>query len=287
MRGTVWCGWVGVLLASVAVAETGEVARGRSLYAAHCESCHGPDGRGGGADAALFPTPPRDLQDGVLRRFGDDDLVQRILDGRGLPLTVDPAALRSRIGQVEQLAAHVRRIPSIDWTAVRRGEEVYASQCERCHGVFGEAPSPGPLDLAAPGLQARVSDDTLRTLMRQGHATAAAPSPPLSAGAQHDLLAFVRALSPGSIRYFRYCAPCHGDDGRPVADLPPDMPHPAVTFDAAYVARSDPDDLETAVWHMVDLRMTRMPHMRIMLDESQVRAILAYLRSAGNPPRRR
>lgn len=287
MRGAVCFGWVGILLAGLAVAEAAEAQRGKALYAAHCESCHGPAGRGGGPDAALFPSPPRDLQDGVLRRYGDDALVRRIREGRGLPLTVDPAALRTRIGQVDQLTAHVRRMPSIDWAAVRRGEEVYATQCERCHGVFGEAPSPGPLDLADSRLQERVNDDTLRSLMRHGHATAPAPSPPLSASEQHDLLAFVRSLSPGAIRYFRYCAPCHGDDGRPVADLPPDMPRPVVTFDAAYVARTDPDDLETAVWHMVELRMTRMPHMRVVLDDSQIRAILAYLRSEGGGASRR
>jgi mono/diheme cytochrome c family protein len=252
-------------------------AQGERLYRAYCARCHGPDGRGDGPEAALFPDPPRDLRGGVLRRYETATLVRRIRDGRALALTLDPAALRARIRQVDAIQAHLRRIPAIDWPAARRGEEVYARDCERCHGMFGEAPSPGPLDLADPSLQRRLDDDALRRLLRRDHG--GTPSPALSPTQEQDLLAFVRVLSPGFIRYFRYCAPCHGDDGHAPADFPPDVRRPTVTFDAAYFAAVDPRDLETAVWHMVELQTPRMPHMGAMLDEDEVRAIVEWLKS--------
>jgi mono/diheme cytochrome c family protein len=285
VASAVWLlGGLPVLAGSAAACTTDG---GKALYVASCQSCHGPAGRGDGPDAALFPTPPRNLHDGVLRRYDDDDLVRRIREGRGLALPVDPAALRARVGQVDDLTAHLRRMPTVDWAAVRRGEVVYARHCEHCHGLFGEAPAPGPLDLADPKRQARLDDRGLRDLIRRGHAKAPPVSPPLGAGEERDLVAFVRSVSPGSLRYFRYCAPCHGDDGRPVGDLPADLQRPTAVFDAAYMARVDPTDLETAVWHMVEMRTPRMPHMRVLLDDAQVRAIVRWLRTQETAPPRR
>jgi len=276
---------VGLLV--VAGGEARATEDGKALYVAYCQSCHGPAGQGGGPDAALFPSPPRNLHDGVLRKYDDDDLVRRIREGRGLALPVDPAALRARVGQVDELTAHLRRMPTVDWAAVRRGEIVYAQHCEQCHGLFGEAPSPGRLDLADPKRQARLDDRMLHDLLGKGHAKAPAIAPPLGAADERDLTAFVRSLSPGSLRYFRYCAPCHGDDGKPATDLPSDLRAPTAVFDAAYMARVDPNDLETAVWHMVDMQTPRMPHMRILLEDAQVRAIVRWLRAQEGAPARR
>lgn len=251
--------------------------RGERLYRVYCAPCHGPDGRGDGPDAALFPERPRNLHDGVLDRYETATLVRRIRDGRALALTLDPAALRTRLRQVDALQTHLRRIPTIDWPAARRGEEVYARDCERCHGLFGEAPSPGQLDLADPSLQRRLDGDAIRRRVRRGHGGMQPPA--LTPTQEHDLLAFVRVLSPGFIHYFRYCAPCHGGDGHAPAEMPPDVKRPTVTFDAAYFAAVDERDLETAVWHMVELQTPRMPHMGAMLDEDQVRAIVEWLKS--------
>lgn len=277
--------WLLLLMASVDPAWATD--DGKALYTAYCLSCHGPTGHGDGPEAALFPSPPRDLHDGVLRRYDDDTLVRRILEGRGLALPVDPAALRARVGQVDDLTAHLRRIPTVDWAAVRRGEVAYARHCEQCHGLFGEAPSAGARDLAEPKRHKRLDDRTLRDLIRHGHAKVPAPSPPLEAGDEADLVAFVRSLSPGSLRYFRYCAPCHGDDGRPMPDLPADVRPPTTVFDATYMAHVDPSDLETAVWHMVEMRTPRMPHMRVLLGDAEARAIVRWLRRQADTPHRR
>lgn len=279
--------WPAVRMAAVlALALAAGVAAagddGAVLYEVSCASCHGSEGRGDGPDASLLASPPRNLRDGVLRRYDDEALVRRIRDGRALALPVDPKALRARVADVDELVAHLRRIPAIDWPAVRVGELVYARHCERCHGIFGEAPAAGPLDLASPRLQARLDPAALRTLLRQGHAGV----PGLEPGEERDLIAFVRVLSPGALRYFRYCAPCHGDDGRPPADLPPTLDRPAVSFDAAYLHAAAPRDLDTAVWHMIERNTPRMPHLRAELSEAQVRAIVAHLRALDAPGRR-
>ncbi len=56
------------------------------------------------------------------------------------------------------------------------------------------------------------------------------------------------------------------------------MKRPTVTLDAACFAAVDERDLETAVWHMVDLQTPRMPRMGAALDDDQVRAIVEWLR---------
>ena len=249
---------------------------GERLYHAYCARCHGPDGRGEGRDASLFPEPPRNLRDGVLDRYETDTLVRRIRDGRALALTLDPTALRARLQQIDALQAHMRRIPTIDWPAAHRGQELYAGACESCHGEGGESAAPGRRDLADPSLQQRLDDDAILRPVRRGHGSAQPFD--LSTMQERDLLAFVRVLSPGFIRYSHYCAPCHGDDGHANAALPSGVRSPTVTFDAAYFAAIDPRDLETAVWHMTHTKTPRMPHMGAALSDGEVRAIVEWLK---------
>jgi mono/diheme cytochrome c family protein len=225
----------------------------------------------------MFAERPRNLHDGVLARYDTAALVRRIRDGRGLALTLDPAALRKRLRNVDAIESHLRRIPTVNWPAVRRGMEPYAEYCERCHGLFGETKDP-TLDLADPMRQKRLDDAAIRALIHRGHGG----MPPLPAlvtqDRERELLAFVRVLSPGFIRYYRSCAPCHGDDGHPPGALAGTFRRPQVVFDAAYFAHMSTDELETAIWHMLDDKTQRMPHFAPVLDEAQAAAIVEYLR---------
>jgi mono/diheme cytochrome c family protein len=252
---------------------------GQGAYERQCAPCHGADARGDGPDAALFLRRPRDLRDGVLARYSTEELTRMIRDGRPLRLALDPQALAARSGEVEALVAHLERLPGIDWVAADRGEEIYVQHCERCHGRFG-APArdttPPPADLSAPDLQRGVSDVGIATVVRRGHR----PMPPVADLDDRDakaLVAFVRLLSPGFTLYTRYCASCHGEDGRADSAVDPGEA-PRVIFDRRYFTTRDAEVLRRKVWHMLAEQRPRMPHLRSRVTEAETHAILDYLR---------
>jgi mono/diheme cytochrome c family protein len=244
-------------------------------------------GRGDGPEAPLFAPPPADLRTGLLERHDLTTLVRRILDGAPLALTLDPNALATRAADVEAIVAHLERLPTIDWRLVERGEEMWVDRCELCHGPFGH---PGPIlpagvrpprDLSDPSFQRTHSDHELRVLARHGRNGMPA-IPGLGSDADATaLVGFIRLLSPGYTTYERYCASCHGDDGRgaggEITDSPP--VRPTVVFDRRYLASHDAEYLRTRVWHMLAERKPQMPHFRGKLTEPQVRAIVEYLKS--------
>jgi mono/diheme cytochrome c family protein len=259
---------------------------GRLLYTENCERCHGVTGRGDGPDAELFANRPADLRRGFLDRYPAEDLVRRIRSGVPLELALDLDRLRARAGEVEALAAYLERLPTIDWRRVEEGQAVYVDRCELCHGRSGapeRALPPGvraPRDLSDPAFQASVDEKDLAVLARHGRGGMPAIGPPIADRELRSLLAFVRLLSPGYTLYDRYCAACHGDDGRGAGSLVEGDERPSVVFDRAYFRRRDPEQVRTAVWHMLATRRPAMPHFRRVLTPAEVRAIVAYLKRA-------
>jgi mono/diheme cytochrome c family protein len=258
--------------------------RGASLYRAHCARCHGAEGRGGGPDAALFMPPPRDLGDRFLDHFSTDDLVARVRKSKPLRLTIDPAALRARASEVSAIVAHLERLPSMDWTLVERGEEIYVDRCEICHGPFGRGPAEAagvtkpPRDLSEPSFQKANSDRQIETIALHGRGSM--PGIPGLHGRPDlgALIAFVRVLSPGYEMYSRYCASCHGDDGRGAGSFAESKPLPSVIFDRHYLRTADPEELRRKLWHMLDQQSLQMPHFAGELSQRDVRAIIVYLK---------
>jgi mono/diheme cytochrome c family protein len=244
-------------------------------------------GRGDGPDAELFVTPPRDLQSGFLARYPTDELVRRVRSGVPLELALDLPALRARAVEVEAHAAYLERLPAIDWRQVEHGQAVYVDRCELCHGRAG-APGPTvprgarpPRDLGDPDYQRRVTDAELMVVVIHGRHGMPPLEPAVAAGELPALMAFVRLLSPGYALYDRYCATCHGDDGRGAGSFAEAVPRPTVSFDRAYFRRRDPEQVRTAVWHMLATKRPAMPHFRRVLDEDEVRAVIRYLKDAG------
>jgi mono/diheme cytochrome c family protein len=281
-------GWVAIVFAVgvVVPASRAEERDGRVLYRAYCAACHGASAHGDGPDAALFSPPPADLRAGVLARNQDDDLVERIRHGRPLALARNPPRLQSRAGDTEVLVAHLRRLPTLRWERIERGQEIYVDRCEVCHGPFGHPSGPlppgvtrPPRDLSDPAYQRRTSDATLLERVRHGHRAMPAIHGFDVAENREALIAYVRLLSPGYERYSRFCAGCHGDDGRgPGVDQASEKP-PTVVFDQAYFAKTDPEVLRRNVWHMLEDAAPQMPHMSRALRPSEVRAILAFVRA--------
>jgi len=274
--------WMAVIL--VPVAAHARIADGAVLYALNCAQCHGPTGRGDGVDAELFATRPRDLHDGVLARYPNEALVERIR--RGTRLALDPAAVRARATDTEALVRHLERLPRVDWRLVERGEEIFVDRCEICHGAFGRptgVPPAGvarPTDLSADEFQRRVGDPQVAEMIRRGHGAMPGLLPRVELADVPAVAAFVRLLSPGFERYERMCAPCHGEDGRGAGVRYGDtgVRVPTVVFDAGYFARTDPEHVRAAAWHMLDERRPEMPHLGRTLAVADARAIVEYLK---------
>ena len=240
---------------------------GARLYRGECAPCHGPTGGGDGPDASSFSPPPTDLRSILRAGHETAALVTRVLDGRRLALTIDRDALRRRADDVEAIVAHLERLSRIDWSVAGRGEEVWIDRCESCHGQFGRA--------------LPTSGEELRKSIRHGRPGLPAIPPLASEFDERALLAFVGLLAPGFETYERYCAGCHGGDGRgaggdvSASGLEP----PAVVFDRSYFTTRDAEYVRTKVWHMLAAHQPRMPHFRGRLTEPQARAIVEYLRS--------
>jgi mono/diheme cytochrome c family protein len=286
-----------VVVGAVARAEEAQGARrphrqdGAVLYSIHCAHCHGASGRGDGPDADLFVTQPRDLHGGCLGRYAVTELVDRIRNGTRLNLAVDPAAIRARAAETEAVARYVEHLPHVNWRLVERGQELFVDRCEICHGPFGRPMNvhpPGvstPADLSADDLQRRVGDDDVAETIRRGHGSMPGLVPRIDATDVPAVVAFVRLLSPGYECYSRYCAACHGDDGRgPGVRFSDDgVRAPTVVFDAAFIAKRDPEHLRAAVWHMSDEQRPEMPHLRDTLSAAEARAIIEYLKRLDEP----
>jgi len=266
--------------------ETGAAADGSldgaALYRRHCAVCHGPTARGDGPDAPFYDPPPPNLRSGVVAKSDTAALVERIREGT--PLALDQSALGRRARETEAIVAHLERLPAVDWRLVDAGTEVYIDRCEACHGPYGRPPEvlpPGvgrPRDLSDPAWQRGLTATETRDVVRHGRAGMPAIVPRLEEADIGPLVAFVRLLSPGYELYSRYCAACHGEDGRGGDAVVEGMRSPTVVFDERYLAAHDAEVIRSSVWHMVADRKPQMPHLRNVLGTAEARAIVEHLK---------
>lgn len=275
-----------LIVASAPVRAVGSAPDGHVLYARHCAPCHGPGGRGDGPDAPSTSVPPRDLRSGLLRRYPEPDLIRRVLSGEPLSLALDPARLAEESREVDALVEHLERLPEIDWDLALRGWDIYAVRCASCHGAYGRPGSNVPAgvrvprDLASRDFQAHTTDADLREAVRHGRRHMPALTPRVDPDEAKALGAFVRVLSRGFESYSRYCAGCHGVDGRGTPGTLGEVAAlPTVVFDEKYFLEHRPSWVRQRAWHMLEIEKPAMPHYRGALDESEVRAILLYLRA--------
>ena len=275
------------LLAPVTAVAQGVETDGGRLYRRHCASCHGFEANGNGPDADAFVERPRNLREGFLGKYSVDELVRRIRTGAPLELALDLPALRARASEVNALVSHLKRLPGIEWLPTVLGWDIYTDQCEVCHGAYGAptkdlpAGARKPRDLSDPAFQRSIDDRELIAVVRHGRKGMPALTPRVPEIAGPPLVSFVRLLSPGFRLYSLYCASCHGDDGLVQSDLPGRVRTPDVKFDRSYFARTDPQKLYDAVWHMLGDQKPSMPHYRWVIDDAQARAIVEYLKSLG------
>ena len=270
-----------------AASDTPATASGQALYLASCAPCHGATGHGDGPEAASFKPRPRDLRSGFLDTVDEDQVVARVRDGT--PLTHESRALKTRLGGLEDVSAHIHRLPDIDWARVDAGAAIFAEHCAVCHGPFGKplpssALPPGvqqpPRNFWDPQFQHATSDAALIAAMQ--HGKSAMPAIPALRDEQQarQVVAFIRLLSPGFETYSVYCAACHGDEGRGDGVFATGKNKPPVAFDRAWLARKDPEQLRIDVAHMLAQHGSTMPHFRGTLSDAQLHAIIHSLKHA-------
>jgi mono/diheme cytochrome c family protein len=273
------------LLVATASLAAPPLPAGSALYAEHCGPCHGMNGRGDGIDAGLFLARPRNLREGFVERFEDEELVDRILRGKPLTLELDPQAYRRHLTELDDVIGHIERIPDINWKLVEPGQETYVDRCEQCHGPYGRPPDDfagivkPPANLADPEFQRTHRDEDLIHTVRRGHKLMPAIPAIRDDADARELVAYLRLLSPGFDTYSRYCAACHGDDGRPQLEFVPPGSRPDVTFDRSYLERRNRDQLREAVGHMLREQKPSMPHFRGTIHRAEARAIVQYIRT--------
>jgi mono/diheme cytochrome c family protein len=281
--------------ATVAAPVARRLTHGEALYLRHCADCHGWEGRGDGpVAAALGVKAPSLRRPALFVDASEAELMARILYGRGLTLPLDTESAAMSEADVTAITAYVRRLPSIAWEQVNLGQEVYDSLCVYCHGLYGGGdgimaqtlPTP-PRDLGAPAFQSAVHDAELRRIISDGKGVMPGVGDLVNTEQLEAVVAYVRLMSPGYELYTRFCAVCHGPDGRP-PEMDTDaigemngMPEalPQVVFNEAYVRTRSERQLRRNVRHMLRQSQAIMPHFNGELSKDEVRHILHYLRT--------
>jgi len=155
-----------------------------ALYSSNCAGCHGRDGRGGAAIA---------LGDPVYLALADDAAIGNVIV-KGVAGTMMPAFAQSAGGMLtdQQIDVLVREMRS-RWSRpgiladanppsyaakstgdAQRGETVYATFCQSCHGPAGRG-GPKGSDITNGSFLALISDQGLRTVVIAGRPELGAP----------------------------------------------------------------------------------------------------------------
>ncbi|MGB8685174.1 MAG: c-type cytochrome [Candidatus Binatus sp.] len=182
------------------------------LYGENCAGCHGADGKSGAAIAMNNP---------VYLAIVDDASMRRVITN-GIPGTAMPPFAQSAGGsltdhQIDLLIAGIRK----DWSGAadagagappyssstqgdsNSGAQLYATNCQSCHGRDGKGGSGG--SVVDPSYLALVSDQYLRTIVIAGRPELghpdwkdAAGGQPLTAQQVSDIVAWLASKRPAS-----------------------------------------------------------------------------------------
>lgn len=181
-----------------------------TLYGQNCAGCHGADGKFGAALALNNPVYLAIIDDASMRRVIADGV-----PGTAMPPFAPNAGGNLTDHQIDLLIAGIRK----NWTGAPdaapgappysnssagnagAGEQVYASNCETCHGPGRKGGS-----IVDPSYLALVSDQDLRTVVIAGRPDLGHPDwkngasgQPLTAQQVSDVVAWLASKRPTSL----------------------------------------------------------------------------------------
>ena len=169
---------------TVATIAPREVLEFGALFSANCAGCHGENGRGGAAIALANPVYLALVDDGTIRK-----VIANGVRGTAMPAFAESAGGLLTNQQIEVITQQIRARWSkpgiLDGANApgyaaklagdsQRGQAVYKTYCESCHGPDGRG---GPKGSAVTNdsFLALVSDQELRTIVIAGRPELGAP----------------------------------------------------------------------------------------------------------------
>ena len=104
---------------------------GEALYLRNCADCHGWEGHGGGPVAAMLGIRPPSLRPPALWvEYNEAGLMAKVLYGRELSVPLSGTTSVSSNAEVTAIIAYLRRLPSISWSQVNRGQDLCSHAVE-------------------------------------------------------------------------------------------------------------------------------------------------------------
>ena len=161
-----------------------EVLEFGTLYAENCAGCHGASGRGGAAIALANPVYLAIADDAAIRK-----VIAKGVRGTAMPALAVSAGGMLTDGQIDVITKGIRSrwsrqgvldpatAPSYAPKSAgdaQRGEVVYKTYCESCHGPGGRGGPKGSA-ITDDSFLALVSDQGLRTIVITGRPELGAP----------------------------------------------------------------------------------------------------------------
>ena len=99
-----------------------KLTAGEVLFLRHCAGCHGAGARGDGPVGTVMGLRPRNLREaGLFPEERDTAWIVRILHGKAMPVSMQSSSTIATDREVDALAYHLRRLPTIPWNDVDRG----------------------------------------------------------------------------------------------------------------------------------------------------------------------
>ena len=224
------------------------MTRGKKVFEAYCQHCHGLSGLGDGAVAKAFPSfsyplaskSTYDLPDGTI--FHIITYGRNLMPAHGSQVTVDDRwkvihYLRdlqrqeiARLGPSAVIPEDPRRRSLV---SAPYGKELFAQNCAACHGEEGRTPKPGIPTLHSPAVLAIADDAYYADIIAQGRPGTSMPAwkSILTKTQMESLVVYIRSWSgaaperaPSGVAgsgaergrelFTTHCIGCHGVEGR-------------------------------------------------------------------------